>query len=190
MRTELTANVVPSSVAVLLAAMVIFAGLIVPCEAQSPNAQSSESTEARLRRLEDREEIRQLLVDYGRTLDQRDFEAFSKLFAANAEYLGGGSMGVIKGAGAIGKSLENIIRKNPTGFRSPNFHLFANEIIQVHGDEATALSKGLFVIPGDGGKPEFVMLATYSDRLTREQGRWKFKRRVVQGDIPGPPASK
>jgi hypothetical protein len=44
-----------------------------------PNT-SSQSIETRLRALEDREEIRQLLINYGRTLDQRNFAAFAKLF--------------------------------------------------------------------------------------------------------------
>jgi uncharacterized protein (TIGR02246 family) len=186
MRSKWIASFAPT----VLAAVGIVAGLVVQGVAQTPATGSGESTEARLRRLEDKEEIRRLLVDYGRTLDQRDFEAFSKLFARDAEYVGGGGMGAIKGGAAIAKSLEDIFRQNPTGFRSPNFHLFANERIQVDGHEATALSKGIFVVPGDGNKPDMVMLATYSDILTRENGRWKFKRRVVHGDIPAPPASK
>jgi hypothetical protein len=99
-------------------------------------------------------------------------------------------MGTIKGGAAIAKALEDILRRNPTGFRSPNFHLFANEIIRIDGDEATAVSKGIFVVPGDGDKPDLVMLATYRDVLTRDGGRWKFRRRVVHGDIPAPPESK
>jgi len=143
-----------------------------------------ESIETRLRRLEDREEIRQVLIDYGRTLDKRDFDGFSKLFSRNAEYAGGGSTEVIKGAGAIAKSLKEIIQKNPAGLNSPNFHLFSNETIQIKGDEASASSMGAFVVRGDNNLPETVMLATYYDVLIRENGSWKFKRRVVQGDIP------
>ena len=146
--------------------------------------------EARLRALEDREEIRQLLTDYGRTLDGRDFAAFPKLFTDDAEYVGGGGPPTIRGGAAIARSLEEIFRQNPTGVRSPNFHLFANEYIQVKGDEAVALSKGLFVVPGKDGAPEIVMLATYHDILTRDGGRWKFKRRIVHADIPAPPPQK
>jgi len=148
------------------------------------------SIESRLRQLEDREEIRRLLVDYGRTLDQRDFLGFSKLFAEDAEYVAGGGMGATKGAAAIGRLLDEIFRKNPTGVRSPNFHLFANETIQVNGDEAVAVSKGIFVVPGETNSPEMVMLATYNDLLIREDGRWKFKKREVRGDIPSPPVPK
>jgi uncharacterized protein (TIGR02246 family) len=152
-------------------------------------AQQTKSSEMQLRVLEDREEIRQLLVDYGRTLDQRDFKAFSKLFSENAEYVSGGSE-AIKGSAAIARFLEEVFRKNPTGVRSPNFHLFTNEIIHVNGDEAVAISKGLFVIPNQANVPEIAMLATYNDVLVRDQNKWKFKRRVVTGDIPAPNPKK
>jgi uncharacterized protein (TIGR02246 family) len=163
-------------------------GSIPQGSARTSATKAPKAIEDRLRQLEDREEIRQLLVDYGRTLDRRDFAGFSKLFAENAEYVGGGGMGVTKGAAAIGKLLEEVFRKNPTGLRSPNFHLFANETIRVDGDSAVAISKGLFVVPNKANNPEMVMLATYEDVLVRENGRWKFKKRVVHGDIPAPPA--
>jgi len=144
----------------------------------------SESIETRLRRLEDREEIRQLLIEYGRTLDQRDFKGFSGLFARDAEYKGGGGGSAVKGPEAISRFLEEIFRNNPTGLGYPNFHIFSNTTIQVDGDEATALSKGAFVVRGNDDRPETVMLATYHDTLIRENGAWKFKHRIVEGDIP------
>jgi uncharacterized protein (TIGR02246 family) len=143
-----------------------------------------ESMEARLKRLEDREEIRQVLIEYGRTLDRRDFEGFSRLFARNAEYVGGGGTGVVKGPEAICAFIEKIFRENPAGLNSPNFHIFANEIIRFSGDEATASSKGAFIVRGDDNRPDTVMLATYHDVLVRENGAWRFKRRVVLSDIP------
>ena len=44
--------------------------------------------EDRLRQLEDKEEIRDLLNEYGRTLDRRDLAAYSRLFAADGEWEG------------------------------------------------------------------------------------------------------
>src|SRR3970282_1300439 len=45
---------------------------------------------ARVQVLEDREEIRELLLAYGRALDSRDFIAFSELFAEDeGEWIGG-----------------------------------------------------------------------------------------------------
>jgi hypothetical protein len=156
---------------VIMAAAGIFSGLLLHIE-------------MRLRGLEAREEIGQLLINYGRTLDQRDFKAFSKLFATDAEYGGGAGNGMTKGPEAIAKLLEDVFQKNPTQVNAPNYHLFANEVIQVNGDRAIALSKGIFVVRSDTNKPEAIMLATYNDILIRENGIWKFKQRIVQGDIP------
>jgi uncharacterized protein (TIGR02246 family) len=153
-------------------------------------AEALESIKKRMRRLEDIEEIRQLLVDYGQALDRRDFAGFSGLFAEDAEYSAGGSTFITKGPAAIGALLEEIFRKNPTGLRSPNYHIFANEIIRVDGDEAVAISKGAFIAPNNANEPILAMLATYEDMLVRENGRWKFKRRIVHADIPAPPLPK
>ncbi len=153
-------------------------------EAQAVKVKQSESMEARLRMLEDREEIRRLMIQYGSTLDQRDFTGFSKLFARDAEYGGGGGGGVTKGPEAIARLLEDVFRKNPTNVNTPNFHLFCNEVIQTNGDQATAVSKGIFVVRGNDDTPDAVMLATYRDLLIREDGVWKFKQRLVHGDIP------
>jgi uncharacterized protein (TIGR02246 family) len=157
--------------------------------AQQKSLTDKQLFEARLRALEDREEIRHLLVDYGRTLDRRDFKAFSELFADNAEYISRGQPSV-KGPAAIARFLENVFQKNPTSVRSPNFHLFANVIIRVNGDQAEAVSKGLFVVPGQKNMPEIAMIATYNDTLVKDRGRWKFQKRVVTGDIPGSSTKK
>jgi uncharacterized protein (TIGR02246 family) len=145
--------------------------------------------EPRIRTLEDREAIRQLLIDYGRTLDRRDFEAFSKLFSEDAEYVGGTGT-AIKSPAAIAKSLEDTLKKNPTGVRSPNFHLFANEVIQVTGDEASATSKGIFVVPSASNVPQIEMIASYEDTFVREESGWKFKKRVVHADLTSAPTKK
>ena len=48
----------------------------------------SQGLEARLPVLEAREEIRNLLQEYRRTLDIRDMRAFSELFAADGTWTG------------------------------------------------------------------------------------------------------
>ena len=164
--------------------MIVFSVVALSACINEPVDLQNVSIENRLRVLEDRGKIRQLLVDYGRTLDTRDFDGFARLFAKDAEYTGGGGGDPVRGPEAIAGLLKDVFEANPTGVRSPNFHLFANEIIQVDGDEAIASSKGVFVVPGDNDQPESVMLATYEDMLVREDGVWKFKRRIVRSDIP------
>lgn len=141
-------------------------------------------TEARLQVLEDREAIRELLIDYGRTLDARDFKGFSELFAREVGEWNGG-MGVARGPQAIRKLMEETIGKNTGGINSPNFHIFSNVTINVNGDRATAVSQWTFVVQGKDRRPQWVYLGHYHDTLIREEGRWKFLQRKVTSAIPG-----
>ncbi len=175
-----------------LAATIGFA--IVALSASSygtPSAAGSDSSvETRLAQLESREQIRVLFNDYGRTLDARDFAAFGRLFAKDAEYVSGPGEPA-KGPAAIQAMLTNIMGKNPSHLPEPNFHLFFNESIQVDGDHAHARSKGGFVVPDpQNNRIDMVFLATYEDDLVREDGTWKFQRRVVHSDLPAPPRAK
>ena len=151
---------------------------VLAISAASPKDQ--DGSEVRLRKLEDREEIRGLLTDYGRFLDQRNFAAFSQLFAEKeGEWIGG--MGKAKGQQAIRKLMEDSIGTKSAG---SNFHLFTNESIDLNGDRATANTKWMFVALGDANRPQPVYLGHYEDTLIRENGKWKFLRRVAHSDIP------
>lgn len=140
--------------------------------------------QAAIDELQAREAIRSLFTDYGRTLDERDFASFGKLFTRDAEYVGGGATGSVRGPDAIATLLEQVITGNATG---ANLHTYANEKISFTGsDSATAISRGEFYVQDAAGQPQLLMIATYRDELVREDGVWKFRRREVQGDIPGP----
>lgn len=164
-------------------AVILIAG-IDPFSARAEQAASIsryEALESRVKKLEDREEIRQLLMDYGSFLDQRDFCAFSKLFAkTEGEWIGG--MGRAKGSQAIRELMENSIGKDTS--KTQSCHLFTNETIHINGDQATALTKWIFVVPGESNRPQLVFIGHYEDSMVRENGRWKFLRRVVRADIP------
>lgn len=149
----------------------------------SGSINARDSLEQRLQELEDREQIRQLMHSYGRFIDERNFQAFANLFSRNdSEYVSGNQ--IAKGSEAIGNMLEEIITENPSGLKSPNFHIFFNESIQIKEDQATAFSQSAFVVPGDSGKPEMVFFASYDDVFIREEGTWKFKKRIVRGNLP------
>jgi hypothetical protein len=139
---------------------------------------------AQVQALQSREEIRVVMNDYGRLLDKRDFDGFAGLWASQAEYVSGGT--VTRGPQAIADSLRDIIGRNPLGFGTPNFHVFFNQSIDVQGERATAVSRSEFVVPGQSNRPEAVILASYDDLFIKQNGRWKFLRRVVHGDIPAP----
>lgn len=139
---------------------------------------------AELATLRAKDEIRTLIVDYGRTLDARDFDGFAALWAEDAEYVGGPGGTPVAGSQEIADFLEGVFAANPSGLEGPTAHVFFNETIEVEGDRATGASLGGFVAQGEGGV-EMVILAAYEDEYVMEAGRWKFARRVVRGLIPG-----
>ena len=61
----------------------------LPAAGQTSRSAESSSLATRLQKFEDKEEIQNLLLDYGRHLDNRDFAAYSSLFAKDGEWVGG-----------------------------------------------------------------------------------------------------
>ena len=69
--------------------------------------------------------------------------------------------------------------------KNANLHIFTNEMIHLDGgDQATATTKWMFVMKGEANRPQPVYLGHYEDTLVRENGSWRFLRRVVHADIP------
>src|SRR5579863_1502190 len=162
--------------------------LLTALMAATALAQTDKSPAAKVQILLDKEDIRTVLVSYGRTLDARDFAAYARLFAKEGEWIGG--FGSVKGPAAI----EAFMAKNigTPGKPSGTYHLLTNFLIDVHGDTATAWSRWTFVTPGPDKKPAMAQGGHYEDTLIRENGRWKFSRREAFSDIPHPdaPSSK
>jgi uncharacterized protein (TIGR02246 family) len=143
------------------------------CDRACQNRQAN----ARLQRMEDEQAIERLLQEYGRTLDNRDFAAYSKLFAENGEWKGG--LGSYKGPATIQAAMEKIFANANTDIpRGKNFHVMSNFIIDVQGDRATARSLFVFY-QMDGNKPNASLAGRYEDILIRENGAWRFLERLA-----------
>jgi hypothetical protein len=141
------------------------------------------SLESRLRRLEDEKEIRELIVEYGRRLDARDFSGYARLFASEGEWIGG--LGRAKGPAAIEAMLVKGLGSDAADPRTvTSFHLFGNFQIEITGDRATGYSRLLYLTRSADGTPVSSRGGHYDDTFIREDGHWKFLRRVVVGDIP------
>lgn len=161
-------------------AFLIAIATLMPLQAARPA--QADSTAARLQRFEDKDEIQQLLLDYGRHLDSRDFAAYGRLFAKDGEWVGG--FGTASGGpAAIQAFMEKSMGTAPNAAK--NYHLLSNFVITVSGDTATAWSRWAFVVPGERGA-SIAQAGRYDDTLVRENGRWKFKRRVASNDTPPP----
>lgn len=136
----------------------------------------------RLRTLEDREEIRNLIQAYRKTLDDRDLRGFSELFAAEGTWTG--RSGRATGPEEIYSMLTAALPDNPPAPGSTLWHLNTDPAIQVEGDRATAFTFWMHVRRGDGDAPLLPTLGGYEDELIRENGRWRFALRTVVPLIP------
>ena len=140
--------------------------------------------EARVRMLEDKEQIAQVLIDYGRHLDSRNLAAYASLFADDGEWVGG--FGTVKGRANIQAFMEKNMGTAPN--KGGNYHIMSNFAITVSGDTATAWSRWAFVVPGQSGAV-ISQAGRYDDTFVREKGAWKFRRRVASNDT-APPGQK
>ena len=140
--------------------------------------------DARVRILEDKEQIAQVLIDYGRHLDSRNLAAYASLFADDGEWVGG--FGTVKGRANIQAFMEKNMGTAPN--KGGNYHIMSNFAITVSGDTATAWSRWAFVVPGQSGAV-ISQAGRYDDTFVREKGAWKFRRRVASNDT-APPGQK
>ena len=144
--------------------------------------------EARLRRLEDLEQIRQLFVDYKMVLDKQDFAAYAALFAADGEFIASPQQGLqqAKGPAAIQALVEAMPGSLLGSAPGDDFHVVVNPLIELDAadpDRARAEVTWLYVVKGDDGLPALAKLGHYDDQLVREGGRWRFLRREAPTDI-------
>jgi hypothetical protein len=142
---------------------------------------------ARVQRLEDLLEIHQLFVDYGRHLDNGDFDAYAALFAADGEVLLG-PMGRAQGPEQIKalmtKALAGGGPDGGPGGRASSLHIISSPAVTLDGDRATSEVMWTVVQRDPDGSPRLGMIGRHQDDLVREDGRWRFRRRRGLVDIP------
>lgn len=135
----------------------------------------------RVQVLEDREEIRALILAYGQAHDHRDYRMYASLFATNGEWIGG--LGTGKGPDAIFALMDKSIGHNPLPQGSGTFHVMTNDQIRIDGDRASSVTKWIYITAADDNSPKLTYLGHYDDEFVRENGRWRFLRRQSISDI-------
>ncbi len=139
--------------------------------------------EERVARLEGVEGVWRLFQEYRRLLDLRDFAAYSRLFTDDGEWVG--DLGSAKGPAEIEALLVRTLEVYEDD-RTRTYHLVANPVVDVDpdGGRATATSMWCFLTRGAEDRPVLEMVGHYVDSLVRENGTWKFQRRVAYRDMP------
>jgi len=133
-----------------------------------------------VRELGDIEEIRRVLIEYGRTLDSGDAAGYAALFTVDGEW-SGGPYSASKRDGIQAMAQRVIDSRDPS---SSMAHVLTNMLVDVSGDTAKAWSRWMLVVPGTDGAMMIRRSGSYDDQLVRTAEGWKFARRVVNHDVP------
>lgn len=129
---------------------------------------------ARLKRVEDREEIRVLAAQYARFVDDHDFDGLKSLWAPDARYSWKDSPDVAVSGADVTRLLQSRIEKN-----GPSYHVNHDHVIEFgeDPDRASGLVCAHAETSGPGG--QYVSAIRYHDRYLRHEGRWTFAERAL-----------
>lgn len=140
---------------------------------------ATETLEARVRRLEDLEEIRQSLIDYGELLDARDLDAWAELWAEDGEFeMSTGRLA--KGRQAIKDMLGAVIAKSATSV----LHMEINPRVTLDGDQASSTMLYAVARTQDDGLTRVIWLGHHYSRHARTPEGWKISYRRNTVDLP------
>ena len=163
--------------------LAIVALLLAPTMALAQD--QSPTLEQRIQRIEDREAIRDLILAYAVRLDARDFDGYVDLFAQNGVWQNGST--IRRGRDEIREMLVGIYGEQAVIDTSdPSYRIVSNIEIALDGDRATARSRQLTIMRGEGGAPNPVLSGIYEDQLVRENGEWKILHRTDRVVMPTP----
>lgn len=126
-----------------------------------------------------KEAIRELALLYSRGVDRQDPELLRELYTKDATDTHGDTFD--GNAEAYVDFLEKAFPYMPY-----SGHHVCNHLISVEGDEGEGevYAVAYHVIPdGQGGWVEDLMTVRYIDRYRKEDGRWRFAKRVVTYDM-------
>ncbi|MBP9034599.1 MAG: nuclear transport factor 2 family protein [Pseudomonadales bacterium] len=126
-----------------------------------------------------KEEIRELVLLYSRGVDRRDGALLRTLYTSDATDTHGDT---------FDGPAEAYVRFLERAFPHMRYsgHHVCNHLVCVDGDEGEGevYAIAYHVIPdGQGGWTEDLMCARYIDRYRKEDGRWRFAKRVVSYDM-------
>jgi ketosteroid isomerase-like protein len=136
---------------------------------------ASSDLERRVRQLEDRIEIGELIARYGLVMDDRDVGAMPDLFMPDA---------VVRSAdGVMNASGRDALVAMFTGrfaVLGPSNHFTHDRIVTFDATDPDAAT-GLVLSHAEMQRKGVPMLAAirYTDRYRRHEGRWKFAERVL-----------
>jgi ketosteroid isomerase-like protein len=137
-----------------------------------------------LRTLQDKEDIKALLVDYVVALDTRNWTALEAVFTDDV-HVNYGDVEKLDGKANVLKMISSTLGKC-----GPTQHLLGNYRIEVRGDNATSACylRAMHAGKGDDKDKVWDLWAEYVDELVRTAAGWRISQRIersfhMTGDI-------
>lgn len=130
--------------------------------------------EARLRRLEDRAELAQLIARYGVAVDDRDLGAIAALFTPDGSFRSRDGVMNAQGIAAVLEQFRGRFRALKLSYHFSHDHIFE---FGDDPDEATGLITAHAEVWRNGRA--LIGALRYQDRYRRHQGRWCFADRLL-----------
>jgi ketosteroid isomerase-like protein len=136
---------------------------------------SQPDLETRIRRLEDREAIRELVGRYGFVIDNRDIDGLAELFCEDGVLQSRDGVMNARGRAAVVEMYKGRFK-----VLGPTFHFTHDHAITLDERDPDS-AEGIIASHAEVTRNGETMLAAirYHDRYRREGGRWRFASRVL-----------
>ena len=136
--------------------------------------QHDPSVETRLRRLEDRAELRELVARYAVAIDDRDIEAITALFTPDGAFRSRDGVMNARGREAVVEQFRGRFKA-----LTVSYHFSHDQILSFAGDPETA--RGLVTAHAEVWRNGRALVAAlrYEDMYRRHEGRWCFADRLL-----------
>lgn len=164
---------------------VVTAALLICATSLSVAAEPpAASLEARIKALEDKQLIHDLIDRYNLLHNLEDWPAFSQLFAKNGELHAFNQ--VARGPAQILKVCREKMGQIPYDPLKVTGVLFNTSVlvIPVDANNAKVESRWMYVVPGPGTKPVPSRTGRYIQDVVREDGQWKIRVQYDPIDLP------
>lgn len=134
----------------------------------------SDDLATRVKRLEDRVELRELTIRYCAACDDRDVDALAGLFAADGSFIHDDGTVDVSGREKIHEFYSTRLRN-----MGPSIHLPYNQLVEFADDDhATGVVQAAAEMGLGGGM--VIAKMRYHDDYVREHGAWRFARRRLR----------
>lgn len=133
---------------------------------------------------EDRLDIMHVIASYSRLLDKRDVDSWLELWRPDAVLAS--MSGEATGHEELRPWAHRLFEHRKVGFDPAQLvHFIGLPVIDGDSERATSETYTIIFDYADDGKVRVPLVGRYVDVFSRYEGKWRFERRTINGDLAG-----